>query len=91
METPNGVDRSYSFTASPEIPTTNILVPSLENATPCGEVSCDATGKKSTKDAVETSNGVDRVYSFTSCPATPTTNILVPLLENATPCWTFFL
>ena len=56
VETSNGVDRSYSFTSSPAVPTTNILVPLLENVTSCGTFSCNATEKAPAGDAVETSN-----------------------------------
>ena len=55
----------YSFTLSAPLPTTNILVPSFENATSCGEDSCDATENVWVMEAVEMSNGADRVYSFT--------------------------
>ena len=39
----------------------------------------------STKVRVDASKGADSVYSFTSFPAMPITNILVPSLENAMP------
>jgi len=45
------------LTASPAPPKTNIFVPSELKARPRGEVSCAATEKESTKDAVDTSNG----------------------------------
>jgi hypothetical protein len=61
---------------------------------PVGKVSCSdievASTKvrvdmevASTKVLVDASKGVDSVYSFTSSPASPITNILVPSLENA--------
>ena len=85
VEASNGADRLYSFTSSPIAPSMNILVPLLENAMPVGKVSCDDMEVASTKDRVEASKGVDRLYSFTSSPEPPTTNILVPSLENAMP------
>ena len=39
----------------------------------------------SLKEAVETSKPVDNVYSSTSWPVAPKTNILVPSLLNANP------
>ena len=87
VEASKGVDRSYSFTSPPEMPITNILVPSLENAMPRGLLSCSDTEVASTNDLVEASKGVDRSYSFTSPPILPpSTNILAPSLENAMSC-----
>ena len=80
-----GVDSAYSFTSSPSSPITNILAPSLENAMPVGEDSCDETGKASTKVAVEMPKGAESVYSFTSLLFKPTTNIVVLSFENAMP------
>ena len=52
----------------------------------CGDDSCELTEKvTSAKAAVETSKGVASVYSFTSSPIVPITNILVPSFETATP------
>ena len=63
------------------------MVPSFENAMPCGVVSCPETSKGGeTKVAVETSKAVDSSYWFMSSPVAPTTNILVPSFENVTPC-----
>ena len=58
----------------------NILVPSLLKEILLGEVSWELTLKLSTKLAVETSKPVESVYSLTSLPALPNTNILVPSL-----------
>ena len=60
------------------VPTTNILAPSAEKARPRGDDSCCDTEKESTKVAVDTSKGAVSVYSFTSRPSLPTTNILAP-------------
>ena len=86
VETSKPVVKVYSFISSPVLPDTNILVPSLLKARPIGLVSWDATLKASTKLAVDTSKPVVKVYSFTSLPAAPITNILVPSLLKVTPC-----
>ncbi len=57
VDTSKGAVSVYSFTSSPSLPTTNIFPPLAEKARPCGNVSCDATEKESTKDAVDTSKG----------------------------------
>ena len=91
VETSNPVVRVYSFTSLSLKPITNILVPSLLKATPVGTESSVATLKplpfplKSLKVAVETSKGVVNVYSLTSSPVLPITNILVPSLLKTTP------
>ena len=67
--TSKAVDSSYWFMSSPPPPTTNILVPSFENAMPCGPVSCDEMSKGGeTKVAVVTSKAVDSSYWFMSFP-----------------------
>ena len=86
VDASKAVDSVYSFMSSPSLPTTNILAPSLENAMPCGEVSCDETEVASTWVAVDASKAVDSAYSFISSPSLPITNILAPSLENAMPC-----
>ena len=86
VDTSKPVESIYSLISLPVLPVTNILVPSLLNTKPLGAVSCELISKLSTKDAVDTSNPVDRVYSLTSSPVPPTTNILVPSLLNANPC-----
>ena len=85
VETSKPVERVYSLTSSPEYPIMNIFVPSLLKAKPVGELSWPETLKLSTKEAVETSKPVERVYSLTSSPVHPTTNIFVPLLLKAKP------
>ena len=50
-----------------------------------GKVSCAATEKLSTKVAVDTSKGVDNVYSLTLSPDTPIIYIFVPSLLNDMP------
>ena len=75
----------YSLMSSPTKPTTNIFAPLELNATPVGSLSCAATEKESTNIAVDTSNGVESVYSLTSSPEKPTTNIFTPSDLNATP------
>ena len=55
VETSNAVDSAYSLTSSPSFPTTNIFVPSAENARPVGRVSWALTENESVKAAVETS------------------------------------
>ena len=84
VEASNGVDSVYSFTLSSVMPITNILAPSFENAMPRGSSSCNDMGVASTNSRVETSKGMDSVYSLTPL-STPITNILVPSLENAMP------
>ena len=59
-------------------------MPSFENATPEGYASRDATENVWVMEAAETSNGVDRVYSFTLSAPLPTTNILAPSFEKVT-------
>ena len=86
LEVSKGVNILYSFTLFPAMPITNILAPSLENAMPVGRCSCSDIRKEPTKVALEVSKGVDILYSFTSLASQPTTNILVPSLENAMPC-----
>ena len=56
VEASHGEVRSYSFTAPPVAPITNIFVPLLENAMPFGLLSCILTKVASTKEAVRTSN-----------------------------------
>ena len=51
-----------------DMPITNILVPSFENAMPVGLASSDETEVASTWAAVEASKAVDSVYSFISSP-----------------------
>ena len=93
VETSKAVDKVYSFTSLPAWPVTYILVPSLLKATSLTTVSWAETSKpvpsllKSLKTAVETSNGDDKVYSFTSSPTVPNTNILVPSLLKVKPLW----
>ena len=41
----NPVDNAYSYTASPAVPQTNILVPSELKAIPVGTLSCELTSK----------------------------------------------
>ena len=48
-------------------------------------LSCPETPKESTGEAVETSNGAVSAYSYTLALLLPTTNILAPSFENATP------
>ena len=76
----------YSFILPPvPLPITNIFLPSLENAMPVGEGSCDETEKLTlAEEAVEMSKGSESVYSFISPPpSSPITNIFLPSLENA--------
>ncbi len=74
-------------TSLPLLPTTNIFSPLVEKARPVGNSSCDDTEKESTKDAVDTSKGVDKVYSFTLSLAKPTTNILAPSVGEGKTSW----
>ena len=83
VDTSKPVESVYSLTSSPILPVTNILVPSVLKARPLGAVSWLETLKLSTKLAVETSNPVERVYSLTSWPTRPNTNILVPSVLKA--------
>ena len=69
----------------PSQPTTNILAPSFENAMPAGSVSCAVTLNEWACAAVETLNGVVRVYSCMAFLPSPTTNILAPSFENTMP------
>ena len=56
VEISKAADSVYSFMSCPIMPTTNILVPSLENAMPVGLESCEETSKGGgTKVAVEAS------------------------------------
>ena len=66
-------------------PVTNILVPSALKANPVVLVSWELISKLSTKEAVETSKPVVNVYSLTSSPIRPVTNILVPSVLKANP------
>ena len=77
---PNVFPNLYSFTLVP--PTTNILVPSAENANPSGIVVSLLTLKESTNEQVDTSKAV-HVYSLISSPSSPPTNIFVPSVENS--------
>ena len=83
VEATKGDDSSYSITATLSSPTTNILVPSFENAMPVGDSSRPDMEVSATWDRVEATKGDDSSYSFTSDPSMPITNILVPSLENA--------
>ena len=84
-DTSKPVVKVYSFISLPSSPTTNILVPSLLKAIPLGVSSSSSTSKLSIKFTVDDkSKPVDNVYSFTSSPVLPTTNILVPSLLKAT-------
>ena len=85
MDTSKAVERVYSLTSSPRTPTTNILSPLSLNATSRAPSSWELISKLSTKDAVDTSKAVERVYSSTSSPFDPTTNIFVPSLLNLNP------
>ncbi len=87
LETSNAFESVYSKTSGgPAMPTTNIFVPSGLNVSPHGIVSCPASENESTKVTVsDKSNAVLSVYSLTSFPPSPTTNILVPLVLNAMP------
>ena len=55
VEASNGVDSVYSFTSSPAVPITNILVPSFENAMSVGAFSCGRMLVASTNVRVEAS------------------------------------
>ena len=83
------VDNVYSYTLSPVKPVTNILVPSLLKATSEGLLSWFTTSNLPTKVAVETSKAVVKLYSPTSLPALPDTNILVPSLLKVRPVGLF--
>ena len=86
VERSKAVDRVYWFIASALVLTTNILVPSFENAMSFGEVSCSEISKGGvTKVALETSKGGDSAYWFIAFSILLTTNILVPSFENAMP------
>ena len=65
------------YSCMPE-PMVNILVPSVENARPVGNLSWDVT--ELVWGMIERSRGVVREYS---CMPEPTTNILVPSVEKA--------
>ena len=66
-------------------PVTNIFVPSALNFTAVGFGHC-VTAKLSTNVTIDDkSNPVERVYSFTSSPISPTINIFVPSLLNVIP------
>ena len=86
VETSKPVDSVYSFISPPLLSVTNILVPSSLKVTSCGEATWLLTLKASTKLAVETSKPVVKVYSPTSSPIAPITNILVPSLLKVTSC-----
>ena len=60
--TSNGVGRSYWYTRPVAAPETNSLWPVSENATPVGVPSMPLILRSVTWPAVDTSNGVDRVY-----------------------------
>ena len=77
--------RAYSCTWSFSLPTTNILVPLYENATPLREDSQVMTLKERVWEAVEMSNAGNSAYSCTWSCSLPATNILVPSVENVTP------
>ena len=94
METSNGADRVYSFTLSTgDHPPRTSWCRCLRMPRLVGLLSCDPTEKAFIIDHHKRQwrrrIGVDRVYSFTLSLPLPTTNILVPLLENVTPCGRF--
>ena len=59
----NGIERSYSLTVSLDASTIYILVPSLFKAISSGLVDFPAIEILINNDPVETSNGVERIYS----------------------------
>ena len=79
VDTSKPVLRVYSLTSLPVIPITYILVPAVLKLSPYGLASSVATEKLSINVTVEdTSKPTESVYSFTSSPEVPITNILVP-------------
>ena len=75
----------YSQTLSFCLPKTNIFVPFWLNFTSLESLSSDSVSKLSTKVAVEISKPMVNLYSLTSSPLWPVTNILVPSLLNVNP------
>ena len=83
-------DKLYSSTASPNEPTTYILVPSGLKNNPVGLNSCESTSKLCKKEADLTFQAEDKSYSKTPFrpsppPAFPTTYILLPSGLKNTP------
>ena len=79
------VANEYVFTSPSLKPTTNILVPLSLKAIPAGLLSWEILKVFSRLTFDDKSKAVCNVYSFTSLPASPTTNIENPLALKAIP------